>query len=211
MRVNPSNSPAVELAVPNEFDHFRVCDRGRLAHHCVRGKKLSAPSAATDQQLAVNKIVAEHFIVGEKPVEFARVRFGSSQETDPDRRIDKDHLCTAALVRRFFSTPRYVACGGIGATQSAKTLMSGMADKRLEPHPYGFGICGGSAHSARLLEEFVVNVERLLHTDDIAISFHPKQPDATQPGAAPAEFLPQKTAGLLTTDLLMSAILEGWF
>src|ERR687888_1634961 len=104
MRVNPSDSAAVDLGAPDELDHFRVCDRGRLAHRLVRGKKLCAPSAVTDQQLAVNENVSEHFIVGEKPVEFARVRFGSSEETDPDRCIDKDHLCTAALARRFFPT-----------------------------------------------------------------------------------------------------------
>ena len=177
MRVNPSNSAAVDLVVPDELDYFRVCDQGRLAHHLVLGKKLCARSAVTDQQLPVNKIVTEHFIAGEKPVEFARVRFGSSQETDPDRCINKDHLCTAALARRPFSTPRHVARGRIGSAQSAKTLMGSMADKGLESHPYGFGIRCGTAHGARLLEELFVNVERLLHTDDLAISCHPKQPD----------------------------------
>jgi hypothetical protein len=177
MRVKPSNSAAADLVVPDELDHFSVCHRGRLAHRFVQGKKLCSSSAVTDQQLAVNEIVAEHFIVGEKAVEVARVRFCSSEETDPDRCIDKNHLCTAALSHRFFSTPRDVACRGIGATQSAKTLMGGMADKCLEPHPYGFGVCGGTAHGARLVEQLFVNVERLLHTDDLAISFHPKQPD----------------------------------
>jgi hypothetical protein len=120
--------------------------------------------------------VAEHFVVGEEPVEFARIRFRSSEETDPDRCIDKDHLCTAALARRFFPTSRHVACCRISATQNAKPLMGGMPDKRLESHPYSFGICGGTAHGARLLEEFVINMERLLHTNDLAISLHPKQP-----------------------------------
>ena len=167
----------MDLAAPDELDHFRVCDRGRLAHRLVGGKKLCTPSAVTDQQLAVNEIVAEHFILGEKPVEFASVRFGSSEETDPDGCIDKDHLCTKALALRFFPTPGHGARDGIGATQSAKALMGGMADKRLESHPDGFRICGGTAHGARLLVELFVNVERLLHTDDLAISFHPEQPD----------------------------------
>ena len=92
MRVNPSNSATVHLAAPDELDHFRVWDRGRLPHRSVRAEKLCAPSAIADQQLAINEIVAEYFIVGEKSVEFAGVRFGSSQETDPDRCIDKDHL-----------------------------------------------------------------------------------------------------------------------
>ena len=181
MRVNPSNSAAVYLAVPDELDHFRVWDRGNLPHPFVRSEKLYAPSAVADQQLAINEIVAEHFIVGKKPVEFAGVWFGSSQETDPDRCIDKDHLCTATPARRLFSTPRHVARGGIGAPQSAKALVGGMADKRLESHPYGFGVCGGSADGARLLEELFVNVESLLHTDDLAILFHPQQPDVASP------------------------------
>src|SRR5262245_12933159 len=48
-----------------------------------------------------------------------------------------------------------------------------MADKRLKSHQYGFGICCSAAHGASLLEELFVNVESLLHTDDLAISFHP--------------------------------------
>jgi hypothetical protein len=35
------------------------------------------------------------------------------------------------------------------------------------------------AHAARLLEELFVNVETLLHTDDLAISFHPEKPDGS--------------------------------
>ena len=181
MRVNPSNSAAVDPAVPHELDYLTVWDRGRLPHPFVGAEKLCAPSAVADQQLAINEIVAEHFIVGKKPVEFAGVWFGSSQETDPDRCIDKDHLCTATPARRFFSTPRHVARGGIGAPQSAKALVGSMADKRLESHPYGFGVCGGPADGARLLEELFVNVESLLHTDDLAILFHPQQPDVASP------------------------------
>jgi hypothetical protein len=49
--------------------------------------------------------------------------------------------------------------------------MGGMSDKRIESHPYGFSIRGGTAHGARFLEELFVNVERLLHTDDLATSF----------------------------------------
>ena len=181
MRVNPSNSATVYFAVPDELGHFGVWHRGRLTHRFVRAQKLCAPSTVADQQLAINEIVAEHFIVGKKPVEFAGVWFGSSQETDPDRCIDKDHLCTATPARRLFSTPRHVARGGIGAPQSAKALVGGMADKRLESHPYGFGVCGGPADGARLLEELFVNVESLLHTDDLAILFHPQQPDVASP------------------------------
>jgi hypothetical protein len=55
--------------------------------------------------------------------------------------------------------------------------MGSMADKGLKSHPYGFGIRCGMAYCARLLEELFVNVERLLHTDDRAISSHAKQPD----------------------------------
>jgi hypothetical protein len=54
--------------------------------------------------------------------------------------------------------------------------MRGMPDKSLESHPYGFSIRRGMGHSARLLEEFFVNVERLLHMDNLAISFHTEQP-----------------------------------
>ena len=57
MRVNPSNSAAVDLVVSDELDHFKVGNRARLAHHFVLGKKLGARSAVTDQQLAVNEIV----------------------------------------------------------------------------------------------------------------------------------------------------------
>jgi hypothetical protein len=55
--------------------------------------------------------------------------------------------------------------------------MGGMPDQRLESHPYGFGVCRCMTHRARLLKQVFVNVESLLHTDDLAISFHPGQPD----------------------------------
>jgi hypothetical protein len=54
--------------------------------------------------------------------------------------------------------------------------MRGMPDKSLKSHPYGFSIRRGMGHGARLLEEFFVNVERLLHMDNLAISFHTGQP-----------------------------------
>jgi len=177
VRVNPPNSTAGDLVMPDELDYFKVCDQGRLAHHFVIGKKLWTRSAVTDQQLAINEIVTEHLIVGEKPFEFARIWLGSGQETDPDRCINKDQLCTAARARWPFSTPRHVARGWIGSAQSAQALIGSMADKRLKSHPYGFGICCSTAHGACLLEELFVNVEGLLHTDDLAISFQPKQPD----------------------------------
>src|SRR5262245_7812332 len=90
MGVNPPNSAAVYLVMLDELDHFRVCDQGRLAHHLVLGKKFCACTTVTNQQFPVNEIVTEHFIVGEQPVEAARIRFGPSQETDPDRCINKD-------------------------------------------------------------------------------------------------------------------------
>ena len=176
MRVNPSDSAAVHFAMPDELYHFRIWDRWRLPHPFVRAQKLCASSAIADQQLAINEIVAEHFIVGEKPIEFAGVRFGSSQKTDPDRCIDKHHLCTATPAR-FFSTPRHVARGWIGPLQSAKPLVGGMADKRLESQPYSLRVRGGPADGARLLEELFVNVQGLFHMDHLAILSHPKQPD----------------------------------
>jgi len=194
MRVNPPDSAAVDLVMPDELDHFRVCDQGRLAHHSELGKKLCARTAVTDHQLPVNEIVTEHFIAGEKPVEAARVRFGSSQETDPNRCINKDHSCTAALARSSVSTPRYVARARLGSAQSAKTLVGSMPDKRLESQPYGLGICCGTAHGACLLEKLFVNVERLLHTDDLAISFHPEQPDS------PTECRPLHASAIITID-----------
>jgi len=84
MRVNPSNSTSVESTPPDEFHHFSVCDGGRMEHDFVSGKKLGASSVVAYQQLSVNKIVSEHFILGKKPVELARVRFGSCEETNPD-------------------------------------------------------------------------------------------------------------------------------
>jgi len=64
MRVNPPNSAAVDLVMPDELNDFRVCDQGRLAHHFVLGKKLCVRTAVTDQQLPINEIVTEHFMAG---------------------------------------------------------------------------------------------------------------------------------------------------
>jgi hypothetical protein len=56
-----------------------------------------------------------------------------------------------------------------------------MANQRLQSHPDGFGVSCGAAHRTRFLEKLFINVERLLHTDDVAIPFRPKQPDASRP------------------------------
>ena len=53
------------------------------------------------------------------------------------------------------------------------------ADKRLEAHTHSFSVGRRPAHGASLLEKLFVNVERLLHMDDLAICFHMKQPDWT--------------------------------
>src|SRR6476620_12098134 len=42
MSVNPSDSTTVDFTASNELDYFSVCDRGRLAHHFIRGKKVYA-------------------------------------------------------------------------------------------------------------------------------------------------------------------------
>ena len=91
MSVDPANAAAVEPAVPDELHHFDVGERFRLAHRLVRLKKLCASSAVADQQLAVNEIVTKHLIIGEKPVEFTRVRFSPRQKAYPNGCIDKDH------------------------------------------------------------------------------------------------------------------------
>jgi hypothetical protein len=73
MRVNPSNSLTVDLAVADELGHFMVCDHDRLGYRFVIGKTFCAPTPVTDQQLAVNEIVTQYFIVGKQPVEVVRV------------------------------------------------------------------------------------------------------------------------------------------
>jgi hypothetical protein len=135
-----------------------------------------ANAAVTDQQFAINEIVAKHLVVGQEPVEFTRVRGLSSQKANPNGCIDKDHLCTAALTRRLFPAPRHVAHAGFGAPQRAKTLISRMADQRLQSHLYGFRIGGGPAHGTSLPQEIFIDMESLLHTDDVAIRGQPKQP-----------------------------------
>jgi hypothetical protein len=150
MGINPSDSATIDFAVPDELNYFRSRDQVRLTQDLVRRKKLGASSAVTDQQFAVNKIMAKHFIVDEKPVELARIRFGSAQETYPDGCIDEYHLYTALAGRCFPTPPWHVARARIGATQSAQALLGGSPYKRLESHAYRFGICGGAGYGASL-------------------------------------------------------------
>ena len=110
MGVDPSDSPSTELAGLDELHDIRVghgaspMDLGiRREHPGTR------PSAVTDQELALDEIVAQYLVIRQEPVQCTGVRCSPGQKPDPDRGIDQDHYATRRL-RAGLSRRRGVAC-----------------------------------------------------------------------------------------------------
>lgn len=58
---------------------------------------------------------------------------------------------------------------GLGSTESAEPLVRPAANERLKPEANRVGVRSGAGRGARLAQQALVDVQRLLHTDKYAI------------------------------------------
>ena len=97
MSIDPSDSTTAEPSAFHQFYDFRMRDRRCSMHFCISSKKSRASTTLPDQELAVDEIVGQDFVVGEKLIQLGSVRLFPSQKADPDRRIHQDHQAARRL------------------------------------------------------------------------------------------------------------------
>jgi hypothetical protein len=94
MRIDPADPVRLQPAMPDELHDFVVRHRACAQDRSVVGKKAASTARVTCQQLALDEVVPQDFVGGEKSVERARVRFASGEKPDPDRSVDQDRYAT---------------------------------------------------------------------------------------------------------------------
>jgi hypothetical protein len=98
MCIDPSDATAMQSAAANEGDHINVWHRRRLMHLLVVFEKLLASADIADQQFAVNELMSTDLVAAQKVFEFSGVWCSIRQESNPDRRVDKDCHATECRV-----------------------------------------------------------------------------------------------------------------
>jgi hypothetical protein len=98
MCIDPSDATAMQSAAANEGDHISVWHRRRLMHLLVVFEKLLASADIADQQFAVNELMSTDLVAAQKFFEFSGVWCSIRQESNPDRRVDKDCHATECRV-----------------------------------------------------------------------------------------------------------------
>lgn len=82
----------------------------------------------------------------------------------------EDHQATPCLALTLFPTPRNLCRVRLRTAQSAQPFVRCMPQETLEAKPHGFCVRGRAAGLPRCSKELLVDVERLLHMDEFAIS-----------------------------------------
>jgi hypothetical protein len=98
MCIDPSDATAMQSAAANEGDHINVWHRRRLMHLLVVFEKLLASADIADQQFAVNELMSTDLVAAQKFFEFSGVWCSIRQESNPDRRVNKNCHATECRV-----------------------------------------------------------------------------------------------------------------
>jgi hypothetical protein len=98
MCIDPSDATAMQSAAANEGDHINVWHRRRLMHLLVVFEKLLASADIADQQFAVNELMSTDLVAAQKVFEFNGVWCSIRQESNPDRRVNKNCHATECRV-----------------------------------------------------------------------------------------------------------------
>ena len=98
MCIDPSDATAMQSAAANEGDHINVWHRRRLMHLLVVFEKLLASADIADQQFAVNEVMSTDLVAAQKVFEFNGVWCSIRQESNPDRRVNKNCHATECRV-----------------------------------------------------------------------------------------------------------------
>jgi len=74
MNVDPTRAAPMQMPALNESNNLRVGYGRGLNHQFVLGEQLLAATAITDQQFAINQIVAGDFVEIKQPAQLDRER-----------------------------------------------------------------------------------------------------------------------------------------
>jgi len=109
MYVDPSDASAVQLAVADEGGDIRVRDNGSLIHAPVLGQQRLAPAFVANEELAVNEIVASHFVATQEVGGVDNSRSAIVQHFALHRMGQRDHGPSRSRSRNELVAPMWEA------------------------------------------------------------------------------------------------------
>jgi len=69
MYIDPANAAAMQVALPNKRDNFRMRNGCRLKHPFISFQQLLTPSPIADQEFAIDQVVPKHLAEIEQPIQ----------------------------------------------------------------------------------------------------------------------------------------------
>ena len=97
--VDPPNTSTIESSRSHKLHNFLMRDGDSLMHLQVGIDEMLSPTAyVSDKQLAKNHLVADYLVAAKKLIKATGKGFSTSEETDPDRRVDQDHHAALLLL-----------------------------------------------------------------------------------------------------------------
>ena len=90
MRIDPADAPTVQFLLAHEGDNFGMSHNRRVVHSLVACQKLLASALVADEELAVDELVAGHFVLTQQVIQGTRVWRFVGQEADPDGGVNQD-------------------------------------------------------------------------------------------------------------------------
>ncbi len=170
MDINPADPTAIQPSMAHEFHHFDMRNGRRSMDATVGRQKLVAAPAITDEQLSRHKFVRRNIVKRQQPAEFFRIRALIREEANPDGGVDQDHLGGRRGDGLVFPQARHIFSIRLTAAQRPQTFVSGAPHQCFQAQPNGFGVRQGAGCCFGRVEEFIVDVQRLLHRFHCAIS-----------------------------------------
>jgi hypothetical protein len=166
----------MQVSCANEFDDVNVRNSARLAYALIGSQKLPAAAAIADQKFSIDQFVPGNLVESQESLQLGCVR----------RRLARNRIQTDVSTRTIKPLcVWWTACHDASARPVHEARCReepASARKRhvaLAPRaqPDGVRIGGGAASCLGLIEEFIIDIQCLLHTYDSAINVWLYLPD----------------------------------
>ena len=169
MNVNPANAAAIQFSMTHEFNHLGMRNGGRPVDAVVSRQELMAASTVAHEQLSGDKFVCRNLIEGKQLAELLGVRRPIGQEPNPDRGVHQNHSGRRCRDTRVFAPSRHIFRFRFAPAKASETVVGCASHQSFEAQTNRFGIRQCSTSRLCRVEEFIIDVQRLLHSVHYAI------------------------------------------
>lgn len=163
MNVNPANSAAIQFSMSHELDHFAVGNGPGAVDAIVSRQQFMTASPVSHEQLARYEFVRRNLVNRKQVTQLLCVWRPIGEKSNPNGRVDQNHLRRWRRDSRIFAPPGHVFGIGFASTETSKAVVSGASDESFQAQTNSLGVGGCSTRSFGRVEELIVNVQRLLH------------------------------------------------